>query len=164
MCTPDQEDSQAIRRANADKEELEKIVRRRRTAIPPAVYRNLAMFTGSAAIVVWTIIFVDCIDDANADIGRAYGSFLALGGSCALAAVATLLSWLRERDAARHRAEMDHIREDQHQRQVKAIRDAIGVFLRDGDDEARRILAQTQNFINGTGTDGSNVRSFRGRN
>ncbi|MET8278387.1 hypothetical protein [Micromonospora sp. NPDC005174] len=138
MCTPSQEDSQAIRRADAEKDELEKIVRRRQKATAPAVYRYLAMLTGSAAIVVWTIILVDCLDDPGADIGRAYGSFLALGGACALAAVATLLSWLRERDAAQHRAEVDRIREDQHRRQVKAIREVTrlafaGELVDDGD-------------------------------
>ena len=44
--------------------------------------------------------------------------------------------WLRERDASRHRAEADRIHTYYQARQVNAIRDAIGVFLRDGDEDA----------------------------
>ncbi|MEV0214404.1 hypothetical protein [Micromonospora sp. NPDC050695] len=159
----DSVDTQDLRRAEDEHADVRRIIRQRQKATPPPIYRILTITTGSATLALWAIIYADSVNAPDAPIGRAYGSFLAFAGACALAAVVTLLSWLRERDASRHQAEADRIREFQHTRQVKALKDAIGVFLRDGDEAARQVMAHTQNFIDSTGTDGSNVHRFRSR-
>ena len=157
------EDSQELRNAEDEHREVRAILRRRQQHGASTTYRVLAGSAGSAALVMWGFIVANAAVNPGGHVGRAYAAFLALAVVVGVAAVAAVFTWLRERDGSRRSAEADRIREYQHTRQVKAIRDAIGVFLRDGDEDARWALTQTQNLINGTGTDGGNVRHFRGR-
>ncbi|MFD6565497.1 hypothetical protein [Micromonospora profundi] len=163
MCSSySPEDSQAIRRADTETAKVDRIIDRRRRVGARWPYRILATLTGTVAIVMWSLICADAATNPTAPVDRAYVALLTLAALAGFAAVVTGLVWLREHDASQHRADADRIREQQHAREVKSIKDAIGVFLREGDEDARWALTQTQNFINGTGTDG-NVRPFRGR-
>ncbi|MCG5464330.1 hypothetical protein MED01_002496 [Micromonospora sp. MED01] len=122
-------------------------------------YRILAGLAGGAALLLWGYIFADSAHRPGAPIDRAYGAFLTFSAVVAVAAVMAGIIWLRERDASRHRAEADLIRAHYQGRQVKAIRDAIGVFLSDGDEAARQVMAHTQQIVNG----GASVSHLRGR-
>ena len=163
MCsTFNAEDSQEIRRAGTEAAKVDGIIERRRRVGARWPYRTLATFTGTVAIVMWSLICADAATNPTAPVDRAYVALLTLAALAGFAAVVTGLVWLREHDASQHRADEDRIREQQHVREVRSVKEAIGVFLRDGDEDARWALTQTQQFINGTGTDG-NVRPFRGR-
>ncbi|WP_405099630.1 hypothetical protein [Micromonospora sp. NBC_01412] len=80
----------------------------------------------------------------------------------ASAAVASLAAWAAVQDRRAQDAKADRIRAHDQARQERLIKDAVGVFLRDGDSAARELMEQTQRVINGA-DDGGVVRQFRGR-
>lgn len=158
--SPD-EDTQDVGRTQDEHDDVRQIIRQRQKPGAPLAYSILAGLSGGAALLLWGYIFADSAHEPGAPIDREYGAFLAFSAVVGVSAAMSGIIWLRERDASRNRADADRIREHQHTRQVKAIRDAIGVFLRDGDEDARKLMAQTQQFINGT--EGGTVHRFRGR-
>lgn len=155
-------DTQDLRRTEDEHREVRATLKQRQQHGAAMTYRVLAGVTGGLALLLWGFLIANSAHRPGAPIDRAYGTLLTFAAVAAVAAVITGIIWLRERDASRHRAEADRIRAYYQSRQVRAIRDAIGVFLREGDEDARKLMTQTQNFINGTGTDG-NVHQFRGR-
>lgn len=166
MCNapmPDQQDSQDLRRAQYEHDEIRELISRRRDPRVPFVYGMTAAGLSSVALLLWGVIGAVAISDPGAPQTRAFSSVVAFAAVLGVAASASAFTYVLERGDRRRAAESDRIREHHQVRQVRALKDAIGVFLRDGDEDARKLMAQTQQFINDTGTDGANVHRFRSR-
>ncbi|MEV5211235.1 hypothetical protein AB0K35_27565 [Micromonospora sp. NPDC053740] len=161
MCTatmPHPEDSQDLRRAQYEHDEIEALIRARRDTRVPFVYAMTAATMGSAALLLWGVIGAVAISSPAAPQTRAFSAVVAFSAVLGVAACVSAFVYVSERADRRRAAESDRIRDYQDNRQVRVIREAIGVFLNDGDAAARDFMAETQQIVNGRGGD---VRQFR---
>lgn len=162
MCSAtmrDQEDSQDLRRAQYEHDEIQKLIRDRRDPRVPFVYAMTAAILGSAALLLWGVIGAVAISNPGAPQTRAFAAVVAFSAVLGVAACVSAFVYVSERGHRRRAAESDRIRDFQDNRQVRVIREAIGVFLNDGDAAARDFMTETQQIVNGRG--GADVRQFR---
>ncbi|MFI2663389.1 hypothetical protein [Micromonospora carbonacea] len=164
MCSiySPQEDTQEIRRRSEEEDEVRAILKRRQKETGHRGYGITAAVLGVLALCTWIFIFADARRAFGEPITQGYAAFLAFSGVLGIAASAATFTWAIVRDERRRTAEADRIREYHEARHVRAIRDAIGVFLREGDAAALAALERTQGYLNGTDGQGV-VRQFRGR-
>lgn len=145
--------------ADRDQEdEVRQVLRQRQRTINPVGHIVVASVLGGVTLLMCGSIYANAHHRPGEALTKGDAAFLMFAiivGICAAAAAAATSS---VRDARRRAAEEDLIRECHQQQQLSAIRDAIAVFLRDGDHEAHGALSAVQNLIDRTGT--GNVRQF----
>lgn len=156
------------RRDRDQENEVRHILRRRQRNTNHPVYGLVAAILGGTALLVWGFIYSDALHDGRDPLTQGYAAFLAFAIVVGFAATAAAATWMIVRDSRERGAEEDMIREHRQQQQLVAIRDAIAVFLREGDESALKVMAQTRHLLD-TGTDSGTdpgmgtVHRFRGR-
>ncbi|MBM0239362.1 hypothetical protein JNW88_23485 [Micromonospora sp. ATA32] len=147
-----------------DATEVRGILRRRRTTINPTVCSAIAGGLAAVTLLVSGFIYADVQHNPTELLTKQYAAFLAFALALAFAAAAAAFTWMIVRDARRRAADEDVIRQYHQQQQVDAIRDAIAVFLREGDASALKLMERTQEFLGaGTGTEMGRVHHLRHR-
>lgn len=149
------EDS-ADRRIDEEAMEVERLIKRRRNSRTHILYGVLAGVLGVAALCVWTTIRADVAHNPGDPLSSDYAAYLAFAVVLGFAAFAAAFTWLIVWNTNTRVAEADRIREYHQARQVRAIQEAIGVFLRDGDRDTRGALTAVQGLIDRSG----NVAQF----
>lgn len=155
------QDSQELRRVTQEEVEVHRILKRRQQQTHHFAYGVVASILGATTLIVWGFIAADARRSAEEPLTQSYAAFLSFAIFLGISASASALTWAIVWDGRKQAAEDDRIREFHEDRQVRALRDAIGVFLREGDADAREAMAQAQRLINGT--DGGTVHQFRSR-
>lgn len=163
MCSPRiDQDSQELRRLTDEEAEVHRILKRRQEQTGRLVSGYVAAALGVLALAVWMFMVADSRHEFGHPLSQGYATVLGFSIVLGVAASATACTWAIVRDGRTRAAEDDKIREHHEARQARAIRDAIRVFLRDGDAEAQALMERTQQLFNGT--DGGNVHPFQHRN
>lgn len=99
---------------------------------------------------------------AGAPLTSDYAAFLATSVVLGISAVAAALTWLIVFHVDRRAREVDEIRAYYEARQERAIRQAMELFLAEGDATARTLMEQVQTVTSGT-TDGATVSRLPSR-
>lgn len=163
MCSPRiDQDSQELRRLTDEEAEVHRILKRRQQQTNHLASGYVAATLGVLSLAAWMFMFADSRRAFGQPLSKGYATVLAFCIVLGVAASATACTWAIVRDGRTRAAEDDKIREHHEARQTRAIRDAIRVFLRDGDAEAQALMERTQQLFNGT--DGGNVHLFQHRN
>ncbi|MFG1846878.1 hypothetical protein [Micromonospora carbonacea] len=154
-----QEDTQELRRRTEEEDEVRAILKRRQQETGHRGYGITAAILGVLALSVWIFIFADARRALHQPITQGYASFLAFSTVLGIVAGAAAFTWAIVREERRHAAEADRIREYHETRQVRALRDAITVFLRDGDRDTQGALTAVERLINSRseGSQGNSV-------
>lgn len=155
-------DSQEITRVQSERAEVRALIRQRQDARVPPIYGISAGLLGAAAVAVWAVVVAYAAEKPPMPVTRAYAAALTLAAVLGVAASAATVTYVWERGARARTAAADRIREYDQDRLVRAVKDAMAVFIAEGDASAGAFMAQAQHLINGT--EGGNVRQFRGRN
>lgn len=158
-----QDDTQEMRIRQAETEEVEQLVKDRRQGKAPVAYRIVGVLMGAAALIMWGFLGALAQLDPGATLTRGTATFLTFAVVVACGAVASLAVWAVVQDRRAQDAKADRIREHDRARQERLVKDALGVFLRDGDSSARESLERVQGLINSSAESRASVHSFRGR-
>lgn len=156
------QDSQELRQLTREHEEVSRMLGRRQRQTNHFAYGAVAATLGILALMVWVFIFADARRTAGRPLTQGYAVFLAFAVVLGIAGSAAAFTWAIVTEQRKRAAEDDKIRDYHEGRQVRAIRDAIAVFLREGDAEAQALMERTQRLFNGT--DGASVHPFQHRN
>lgn len=152
-------DGDDTRNASRDQQEatVQAIIARRRNSRTHSLYGIAAGILGTVSIYVWAGIRADVEHRVGMPLTADYAAALAMSVVLGISAVAATLTWLivfhvdrRARDRAYYEA-----------RQERAIRQAMELFLAEGDATARTLMEQVQTVT--SGTDGATVSRFPSR-
>lgn len=138
--------------------EVEQLVRRRRKNKGHIVHGVIAGALCAAALCMWATVRADVAHTPGGPLSTRYAAYLAFAIVLGVAAAASTLTWLIVWNINARAAESDRIREYHEARQMRVIREAIGVFLQDGDRDTQGALRAVQGLINRS--DSSNVTQF----
>lgn len=153
-----EEGARDSRREHDQETVVRKLLRRRQRNINPGGHLVVTSVLGGVALLMWGSIYADARHDPAEVLTTGYAAFLAIAISLGICAAAAGAAWSSVRDARRRAAEEDVIREFHQQQQLDAIRDAVAVFLREGNRETHGALSVVQDLIDRS--DRSNVAKF----
>lgn len=146
---------------NASRSQQEAIIARRRSNRTHSLYGIAAGILGTVSIYVWAGIRADVEHRVGMPLTADYAASLATSVVLGVSAVAATFTWLIVFHVDRRAREVDEIRAYYEVRQERAIRQAMDVFLAEGDATARTLMEQVQTVTNGT--DGATVSRFPSR-
>lgn len=146
---------------NASRSQQEAIIARRRSNRTHSLYGIAAGILGTVSIYVWAGIHADVEHRVGMPLTADYAASLATSVVLGVSAVAATFTWLIVFHVGRRAREVDEIRAYYEVRQEWAIRQAMDVFLAEGDATARTLMEQVQTVTNGT--DGATVSRFPSR-
>lgn len=137
------------------------IIARRHRSRTHSLYGIAAGSLGAISIYVWAGIHADVEHRVGVPLTAGYAAALAMSVVLGISAVATTLTWLIVFHVDRRAREVDEIRAYYEARQERAIRQAMDVFLAEGDATARTLMEQVQTVT--SGTDGATVSRLPSR-
>lgn len=156
-------DGDDTRNASRDQQEatVQAIIARRRNSRTHSLYGIAAGILGTVSIYVWAGIRADVEHRVGMPLTADYAASLATFVVLGISAVATTLTWLIVFHVDRRAREVDEIRAYYEARQERAIRQAMELFLAEGDATARTLMEQVQTVT--SGTDGATVSRLPSR-
>lgn len=162
MFTPyNGDDARNSSRGQHDAAAVQAVLARRRSNRSHSLYGVAAGVFGTVSIYVWAGIRADVEHRVSTPLTTDYAAFLAASAVLGISAVATTLTWLIVFHMDRRAREVDAIHEYHEDRQMRAIQQAMDVFLAEGDATARTLMEQVQTVTNGM--NGATVSRFPSR-
>ncbi|MFY1656027.1 hypothetical protein [Micromonospora sp. WMMD1274] len=135
-----------------EEEAVGAVLKRRHRNTAHAALGAIAALLGGITFLVWGRIYSDARHDPSGVLTKGFATFAALGIALVIVAGGLAFTWLLAREGRVRTAEGDFLREYWQRQQMAAIRDAIRVFLQEGDESTARAIAQTRGLLD-TGTD-----------
>ncbi|AYF26837.1 hypothetical protein CSH63_05070 [Micromonospora tulbaghiae] len=135
-----------------EEETVGAILKSRQRNTAHAALGAITAVLGGITFLVWGCIYSDVRHDPSGVLTKGFATFTALGIALVIVAGGLAFTWLLAREGRVRTAQGDFVREYWQRQQMAAIRDAIRVFLQEGDESTARAIAQTRGLLD-TGTD-----------